>query len=172
MKVCLGLVVALAACTQDEDLDIRVERQSATLATATESGWTTGSTVLVATPGTFTFPQPLSLRISMIDSKVDVEEGATPTLLTISRTTMAQYEAGPFEIVSEPVCQPTYCEAELSITDFGRSMLELTVVGTDGTEPDCFYFGVYEDADPTTASIALRDEAEEQQGECKVRLLD
>ena len=29
-----------------------------------------GGGVLVAVPGTFSFPQPLSLRISIVDSKV------------------------------------------------------------------------------------------------------
>src|SRR5690606_11738531 len=113
MMVRVALLATIAACTST-DLDVRVERQSSTLAQASADGWTPGGAVLVGAPGTFAFPQPLALRVMLVDGDATVAEGEAPEPLLISDVTLGVH-GGAFEIVQSPVCQPTYCEAELSI---------------------------------------------------------
>jgi hypothetical protein len=159
-------VLLLGACTTDTDPDVRIERQSATLADANAAAWAEGGAVLVADPGTFAFPQPLSIRISIVDSKVLDAEGA-PTQLTIKTATLAAYEtATNLEVVKAPACSQNFCTAELEVTGAGASMLSITADGPEGTQNDCFYFGVYEDSNPTVGTTH-QAELEDKQSECR-----
>ncbi|NVB81548.1 MAG: hypothetical protein HOV81_24350 [Kofleriaceae bacterium] len=164
MKSCLVLAVALAGCATDFDPDVRVERQAATAATAAADGWTEGGAVLVGEPGTFVFPQPLSLRMSIVDSK-DVVDGVKKQL-TIASASVELVGSGTVEVVGTPSCQQNYCIAELRVLAAGASMLKVAGTGPDGTQRECIYYGIYEDADPAVGTVH-RDELETQQSKCR-----
>lgn len=165
MKRCLVLAVVIAGCTTDFDPDVRVERQNATAATASADGWTEGGAVLVGEPGTFVFPQPLSLRMSIVDSK-DVDADGVKKQLTITSASVEPVGAGTVEVVGMPACQQNYCIAELRVLAAGASMLEVAGTGPDGTQHECIYYGIYEDADPAVGTTH-RAELEAQQSECR-----
>lgn len=166
MRACVA-VVLLAACAGDSTT-LRVERQPATLDDTTDDAWLAGGVVLVGEPGAFTYPQPVSVRVSLVERDVEMAE---PKL--ISRTTIAAFDdEGTFEITRNPVCQPTHCEAELRLNASGVAMLQVTATGKDGDEVDCFYYAVYEDADPAGATAARYDEIEVKQRDCLQALLD
>jgi hypothetical protein len=157
----------LGACTTESDPDLRIERQSTTLADANAAAWAEGGAVLVAQPGTFSFPQPLSLRLSIVDSKV-LDADMAPTALKIETAKLDAYEsAANLEVVSPPTCSQTFCIAELSVTGTGASMFTVSAEGPDGTQNDCFYFGVFEETDPVTAGGAHQTELETKQSECR-----
>lgn len=160
-------VLLLAACTTESDPDARIERQSTTLEDANAQAWAEGGAVLVAVPGTFSFPQPLSLRISIVDHKV-LDAEMAPTQLTIKSATLTPYEsAATLETVSAPTCSQLFCTAELKVTGLGESMLTVSAEGPEGTQNECFYFGVYEDSDPVTAGASYRTTLEDKQAECR-----
>lgn len=160
-------VLLLGACATDSDPDLRIERQDTTIADADVNAWKEGGAVLVALPGTFDFPQPLSLRLSIVDSKLLDEEG-TPTQLTIKTATLSPYEsAATLEVVTAPSCSQKFCTAELKVTGLGESMMTISADGPDGTQNDCFYFGVYEESDPVTSGTAHRTELEAKQSDCR-----
>jgi hypothetical protein len=160
----------LVACTDDGDPDIRIERQSSTLAEAKDVNWSTGGAVLAAQPGSFAFPQPLALRISLVDSKA-IDENGVAAQLALQSVALAAFGTGTFEIATEPTCQENYCEAELRITAAGSSMLTVEATGA-ASEGDCFYYAIIEDAAPETAGAALRTELETRQRECYASLFD
>src|SRR3954462_6113637 len=80
MRTCALLAMLLGACASDSDPDVHIERQSATVASANAASWAEGGAVLVGVPGTFSFPQPLSLRISVVDSN-KLDENGIPAQL-------------------------------------------------------------------------------------------
>jgi hypothetical protein len=166
MRIAAGLLV-LGACTTESDPDLRIERQSTTLADANAAAWAEGGAVLVAQPGTFSFPQPLSVRLSIVDSEVLDAEGA-PTALKIQTAKLDAYEsATSIEVVSQPTCSQTFCMAELSVKSTGASMFVVSAEGPEGTQNDCFYFGAFEETDPVTAGAAHQTELETKQSECR-----
>ncbi len=168
MRIAAGLLV-LGACTTESDPDLRIERQSTTLADANAAAWTEGGAVLVAVPGTFSFPQPLSLRLSIVDNKVpDPNADDAPTQLTIKTASLTPYEsAATLEVISAPTCSQNFCTAELSVTGTGASMFTISADGPDGKQNDCFYFGVFEETDPVTSGTAHQAELETKQSECR-----
>lgn len=166
MRACLALLVFAAACSSG-DLTIRIERQPTTLANATADGWVAGGALLVAAPGSFSFPQPVSLRITLVDPDAEMPE---PQLISSGKLTV--FGEGVAEISENLTCQPTYCEAELTITAAGDAMLQAIAQGKDNEGSDCFYYGVHEDADPTAASPALYDAIEAKQQDCQRDLFD
>ena len=165
MKTCLVLAVVLAGCATDFDPDLRIERQAAAASTASAAGWTEGGAVLVGEPGTFLFPQPLSLRLSIVDSK-DVDVDGVKKQLAIDSASVELVGAGEVEVVSTPTCQQNYCIAELRVLAAGASMLKVAGSGPDGTQHECIYYGIYEDAD-ASAGTTHRAELEMQQSECR-----
>jgi hypothetical protein len=166
MRIAAGLLV-LGACTTESDPDLRIERQPTTLADANAAAWAEGGAVLVAQPGTFAFPQPLSLRLSIVDSKM-LDAEMVPTQLTIQSASLHAYEsATSVEVVSAPTCSQTFCTAELSVKGTGASMFTVSAEGPEGTQSDCFYFGVFEETDPVTAGAAHQTELETNQSECR-----
>lgn len=166
MRIAAGLLV-LGACTTESDPDLRIERQPTTLADANAAAWAEGGAVLVAQPGTFAFPQPLSLRLSIVDSMV-LDAEMAPTQLKIESASLHAYEsATSVEIVSPPTCSQMFCTAELSVKSTGASMFTVSAEGPEGTQNDCFYFGVFEESDPVTAGAAHRTELEMKQSECR-----
>lgn len=169
----LTSAVASAGCSDTQTL-IRIERQPTTLAAATDDGWVAGGAVLVGGPGTFSFPQPLALRISLIDPEAappaEGEEPPPPRLVSIATLTL--FGTAAAEITDGIVCQPTYCEAELSVLQSGTTMLQITAKNPDADRRDCFYYAVYEDADPAGAGTALREQVEAQQRDCEAKLFD
>ena len=166
MGIAAGLLV-LGACTTESDPDLRIERQATTLADANAAAWTEGGAVLVAVPGTFSFPQPLSLRLSIVDSKM-LDAEMAPTQLKIQHASLTAYEtATTLEVVSQPTCSQNFCTAELSVTGTGASMFTISADGPDGEQNDCFYFGVFEETDPVTSGTAHQTELETKQSECR-----
>ena len=168
MRLLWALALLVSACADTSDPDVRIERQSTTLADASTSAWTEGGAVLVAAPGTFQFPQPLSLRISIIDNKMLDADGA-PTQLKITSATLAPYgtDASELTIKSQPTCQQNFCSGELQVEGQGESLLTIEAEGDGGKQQDCFYFAVYEDADPTTAGAMYQTELEKKQKDCR-----
>src|SRR6478752_2271017 len=115
MRIAVALVLLLGACTTDSDPDVRVERQSTTIAAASSASWAEGGAVLVGVPGTFSFPQPLALRISVVDKK-KLDASGAPTQLKITSATIATYGASTeLSVVSPPTCAANFCTAELSV---------------------------------------------------------
>lgn len=171
MRLVAALVVVLGACAGD-NASIYIERQASTLADATDDGWVAGGAVLVGAPGTFSFPQPVSLRISLVDPDADpdAEEPAAPMLVSMSKLTI--FGEAVAEITENVVCQPTYCEAELTVADFGQTMLQVTAENADADEVDCFYYAIYESDDPSGATEGYRATAEADQTDCLNDLLD
>lgn len=154
-----GVLLLLAGCTT-ENPDLVIERQPTALAQATDAGWQRGSVILAGEPGAFTFPQPVSLRITIVDdATLD-----TPTAELIARPMLAVPGAGQATVTLEPVCQPTYCTAEISITGAGESMLAIEASGPSGGERDCFYYAV---VDTTVDVDALKAELETRQRDCR-----
>jgi hypothetical protein len=167
MRTCALLAVLLGACASDSDPDVHIERQSATVANANAASWAEGGAVLVGVPGTFSFPQPLSLRISVVDSK-KLDENGVPAQLKIMSATIATYgSGGELQVVSAPSCAANYCTAELTVSAMGASMLTVSAVGPDGTQNDCFYYGVFEDADPSAVGATQQTALETQQADCR-----
>jgi hypothetical protein len=168
---CLAVAFTLVACAGDTST-IHIERQASTLATATEDGWVAGGAVLVGAPGTFTFPQPVSLRITLVDPDADpmAEEPPEPMLVSMSKLTI--FGEAVAEITENVTCQPTYCEAELTVADFGQTMLQVTATNPDADEGDCFYYAIYESDDPASAGESYRTTAEADQNECLQDLFD
>lgn len=168
MRLLLAAALLLPACTDTSDPDLRTERQTATLTNAKSTSWVEGGAVLVGVPGTFSFPQPLSLRISIVDSKV-LDADGMPTQLKITSATLAPYnmDAGELTVKTEPTCAQNFCTAELVVSAQGSSMLTIQADGPNGKQNDCFYYGVYEDADPTTAGAMYQTELEKKQKDCR-----
>ena len=164
----LAIAALVPACTTDSDPDARVERQTSTLDDANAAGWQEGGAVLVGVPGTFAFPQPLSLRISIVDNLV-LDEEMSPTQLRITSATLGQYGSEPTQltITTQPTCAANYCSAELSVAAQGSSFLTIEAEGPDGKQTECFYYAIYEDADPTTAGASHRTELEAKQRDCR-----
>lgn len=164
----LVAVALVPACTTDSDPDVRVERQTSTLDEANASAWAKGGAVLVAVPGTFTFPQPLSLRISIVDNLV-LDEEMVPTQLRITGATLGPYASEPTQltITSQPTCAANFCSAELEVAAQGSSFLTIEADGPDGKQTECFYYGIYEDADPEAAGATHRTELEAKQRDCR-----
>jgi hypothetical protein len=168
MKGCLA-VLLLAACTTTNPT-VHVERQSSPLASATSDGWIAGSAVVVGAPGTFVFPQALSLRILLVDRDEEPGDDGTRAPLSVQSATVTAYGDSSFDVVTPPDCEPSACAAELRITGFGTNVIQIVATGEGGAHTACVYFGVHEDADPDAASAGLRDEAEAEQAACKQSL--
>ncbi len=156
----------LAGCTSVE-LDVRVQRQSASLASIDEGAWRDGSIVQVGLPGSFTFPQPLALRLSLADRSAD---GEMPVPLAVNRAMIAAYGDAAFEIIAGPTCGAVSCDAELLLSGSGTSMFSVTLTGPDGVASDCAYVAMFEDPDPTTVSESLRADVETHQTTCVTSL--
>ena len=167
MRACLLLVATWAAACSSNDLQIRIERQPTTLAAATADGWVAGGALLVAAPGSFSFPQPVALRITLVDPDAEMPE---PELVSMGKLTV--FGEGVAEITENLTCQATYCEAELTITVAGDAMLQAIATGKDNEGSDCFYYGVHEDADPAAASPGLYEAIEAKQQDCQRDLFD
>ena len=163
-----ALAALVPACTTDSDPDVRVERQTSTLDEADTAAWAKGGAVLVGLPGTFTFPQPLSLRISIVDNLV-LDEEMVPTQLRITGATLGPYGSEPTQltVTTQPTCAANFCSAELQVAAQGSSFLTIEADGPDGKQTECFYYGIYEDADPTTAGETHRTELEAKQSDCR-----
>jgi hypothetical protein len=159
MMRALPMVLLLGACAT-ENPDLVIERQPAPLAQVTDAGWKRGSVIIAAEPGTFAFPQPLSLRITIVDDAT-LE---TPTAELISRGAIELAGSGAAEVTTPPVCQPTFCTAEVSITAMGEAMLAITADGPAGGERDCFYYAT---VDTSADTDALRATLETRQRECR-----
>ena len=168
MRLLLAAALLLPACTDTSNPDLRTERQTATLANANTNAWVEGGAVLVGQPGTFAFPQPLSLRISIVDSLMKDADGV-PKQLKITSATLAPYnmDGGDLTVKTNPTCAANFCTAELVVSAQGSGVLTIQADGPDGKQNDCFYFGVYEDADPTTAGAMYRTELEKKQKDCR-----
>jgi hypothetical protein len=162
------MAALLPACMTDSDPDLRIERQSTTLDDANAASWAEGGAVLVAVPGTFTFPQPLSVRISIVDNKV-LDEEMAPTQLRINAVTLGAYAEEPTQLTvkSAPSCAANFCSAELEVAAQGSSLLTIEADGPDGKLTDCFYYGIYEVDDPSTGGTTYREELESKQRECR-----
>lgn len=158
--VALGMLVGLVGCAS-ENPSLIVERQAVALDRATDAGWSRGSVILAGDPGAFTFPQPLSLRFTIVDDAA----AEMPVTHLISKGRVAIYGSGRFEVTAEPVCQPMSCTAELTITEAGSSMVSIDADGPSGGERNCFYYAV---VDASTDTDALRAELETQQRDCRV----
>ena len=168
MRVLLAAALLLAACTDTSIPGLRTERQTATLADAKATSWIEGGAVLVAVPGTFSFPQPLSLRISVVDSE-KLDANMMPTQLKISSATLAPYnnDAGVLTVKTDPACAQNFCAAELVVSAQGSGILVIQSDGPDGKFNDCFYYGVYEADDTTAAGEMYRTELEQKQRDCR-----
>jgi hypothetical protein len=171
--VALALALAATACSSDSQ-SIRIERQPASLGATKSDAWVEGSAVVVGQTGSFSFPQPVSIRITLIDrDAVEAETEdmpAEPKLITRSQVTV--FGDGTGEVTENVTCQPTYCTAEVTLSGLGLTLLQLSAQNTDGEESDCFYYGVYEEADPAAAGDAHREAAEADQAECQRDLFD
>jgi hypothetical protein len=164
----LAILVVASACNA-ADPDVRVERQAAPLADATDANWQTGGAAMVGTAGSFAFPQHVALRISLVDgNSVDAEGVATA--LPIDTVTLELHGAASGDVSIEPTCDALACTAELLVLEAGTTMLEVVATGPDDSEGDCFYYAVQEDADPAAASASLRTELETQQATCRKAL--
>lgn len=167
----VALALAIGACSSDSQ-SIRIERQPSTLAAAQADGWVTGSAIIIGEPGAFSFPQPVSIRITLVDR--DAEETAEmpsePKLVSMAKATV--FGDGVGEISENVTCQPDHCEAELTLNGIGLTMLQLTAQNTEGEEADCFYYGVYEEADPVAAGDVHREAAEADEAACERDLFD
>lgn len=152
-------LVLLAACAS-ENPDLVIERQPTPLAQATDAGWTRGSVILAGDPGAFTFPQPLSLRFTIVDDAT-LE---MPTAELIAQPKLELSGAGQATVTVVPTCQPTHCTAEVSITGAGETMLAIEADGPAGIERACFYYAV---VDTSTDTDALRADLETRQRDCR-----
>ena len=159
------LVLILAAGCTEENPSLVIERQPAALAAATADGWVPGSVVLAGQPGTFTFPQPVSIRFSIVG---EATEGTEPMQLAISAGQVEMFEAGPLSITTGATCEGVYCTAELGVSALGSGMVAVEAMGPQGPERECFYYAVVEDAAVDT--MMLRAELETQQRDCKFEL--
>jgi len=152
-------LVLLAACAS-ENRSLVVERQASPVAQATDAGWKRGSVILSGEPGTFTFPQPIALRLTIVDD----DTAEMPKYLAISMGTVDPFGAGAVEVSVAPDCQPMRCFAELRVTAAGSSMVAIEATGPKGIERQCFYYAV---VDSGTDTDALRTSLEEQQRDCR-----
>ena len=155
-------LVLLVGCAE-ENPRLVIERQSATLADAAATGWSPGSALVTAQPGTFTFPQPLSVRFTIVSEEVDATSGL-PTPLAITMGAIEPFGSGPMEITTPATCEGMLCTAELNITAAGSSMVHISANGPNGAERECFYYSLVEGAADT---MTLRAELETQQQDCK-----
>ena len=153
-------LLLIAGCAT-EDSSLVIERQPTTIAQATDSGWKRGSVILAGETGVFTFPQPVSLRLTMVDDAT-LE---MPTQLAIMAPKVEPFGAGQLAVTVEPACDAMTCTAELSVAATGSSMIAIEAKGPYGTERACFYYAV---VDSSTDTDALRVDLEAQQQDCRV----
>ena len=151
-------LVLLVGCTSEVP-SLVVERQPSTLAQATDSGWTHGSAILTGAPGIFTFPQPVSLRITAVDDF----RAEMPKQIAISQTTVAPYGSGELAVTVEPTCDAMTCTAELSMTAAGSGLVAINAKASDDVRA-CFYYAV---VDTSTDTMALQAQLEQSQEDCR-----
>lgn len=149
----------IAGCAS-ENPDMVVERQPAPLADVTDTAWTPGSVIVVAEAGALTFPQVLSLRMTIVDDAA----AEVPIRQSIAMAKVAPYGTGQLEVTTEPSCHEMACTAEVSVGAMGESMLAITAQGPAGEERRCFYYAVVEAG---TDTDALRADLETQQRDCR-----
>ena len=70
-------------------------------------------------------------------------------------------------VTTEPTCMQNFCTAELTVAAQGSSFLTIEADGPDGKQTDCFYYAIYEDADPAAAAEMHRTELEAKQDACR-----
>ncbi len=169
----IAAALVAAGCSSDAQ-SIRIERQPSTLAAAKPDAWVPGSAIIIGQPGSLSFPQPVSIRIKLVDREAAEAETedmpVEPELVT--RATAAIFGDAVGEITDNVSCQPTYCDAEVTLSGFGLTVLQVSAQNTEGEEGDCFYYGVYEESDPAAAGDAHREAAEAAQAECQRDLFD
>jgi len=155
------LVVAspLAACGT-ENPDLVVERQPSPIEQASDTGWKRGSVILAGEPGTFTFPQAVSLRFTVVDNAA----AEMPKALLVSQGKVEPFGTVQLEVSVAATCQPMECTGELSVTAAGTSMVAIEATGPNGVERACFYYAV---VDADTDTDALRADLEAQQQDCR-----
>lgn len=149
----------IAGCAS-ENPDMVVERQPAPLADVTDTAWTAGSVIVVAESGALTFPQVLSLRMTIVDDAA----AEVPIRQSIAMARVAPYGTGQLAVITEPSCHEMACTAEVSVGAMGESMLAITAQGPAGEERRCFYYAVVEAG---TDTDALRADLEAQQRDCR-----
>jgi hypothetical protein len=164
----LAVLVVVGACNA-ADPDVRFERQASALADANDADWQIGGAVFVGTAGTFAFPQHVALRISLVDSNTTDADGAA-TALPIETVSLELYGQSSGDISVEPTCDALACTAELLVLEAGITTLQVVATGPSDTEGDCFYYAVYEDADPEGIRAVLQSGAEETQSKCRTAL--
>ncbi|HEY5921930.1 MAG TPA: hypothetical protein VIV11_09685 [Kofleriaceae bacterium] len=154
-------LLLLAGCAT-EDSSLLIERQPTTIAQTSDTGWKRGSVILAGDAGIFTFPQPVSLRFTMVDDAT-LE---MPTQLAITAPKLEPFGASSqLEVTIEPACDAMTCTAELSVTAMGSSVIAVQAKGPYGTERACFYYAV---VDASTDTDALRTDLETQQQDCRI----
>jgi len=149
----------LAACGTGNP-DLVVERQPAPIAQVSDAGWKRGSVILAGEPGTFTFPQAVSLRFTVVDDAT----AEMPTQLGVSQGKVEPFGAVQLEVSAAATCESMQCTAELSVTAPGSSMVAIEATGPEGSERACFYYAV---VDAGTDTDALRANLEAQQQDCR-----
>ncbi len=159
MKRWAPWLLLLAGCAS-ENPDLVIERQAAPLAEVSDSAWTPGSAILVAEAGALTFPQVLSLRMTIVDDAA----ADMPAPRSIAMAKVAPFGAGQLQVTQEATCQEMACTAEVSVDAMGESMLAITAQGPAGEERRCFYYAVVEAG---TDTDALRADLEAQQTDCR-----
>jgi len=153
-------LVLLVGCTS-EVRSLVIERQPSALAQATDSGWTHGSAILTGEPGIFTFPQPVSLRVSAVDDF----RAEMPKQVAISQATVAPYGSGELAVTVEPTCDAMTCTAELSLTASGSGMVAIHANAAGEPVRACFYYAV---VDTSTDTMALQARLEASQEDCRL----
>ena len=147
-----------------ETYELVVERQPVVLEQARSDAWIVGSGI--ATLDALTFPQPLTLRFSVVD------DAANPKLaLPLKGVRFDTYGASQLQVRAPQTCPRStpdsaavYCLSEFSVADAGLSMLVMHAETSAGIATTCFYYGV---VDATFDAQSLRDEQEAKKRMCE-----
>ncbi len=156
--------LALAICTacggaDEPPLFARIEHQPRALADVVEQEWVAGNEIVV--DDTATFPQPLTVRYSIVDS-AGVNVGIGQHMFSTDGTTQLARINGNvsgcrYPLPDEPA---QFCTAEFNVQAFGSNLLLL--YGDQAT--DCVYYAIVES---TVDVEALRVELEGRATACR-----
>jgi len=157
---CCLFVACCTACSVEPVGHLLIEYQPRHAVVVEGGDWLRGNAIVVAEP---TFPQPLSVRVRVVD-EADADYGVARGGLTIYSATQLQVVTSGCHY-ARPDEAARYCAYDFDVVGPGASMLLVTANAPhDGTLRDCFYYAI---VPPTTDVDGLRATLDSQLAACR-----
>ena len=159
MRWCF-FVACCAACSATEAPvgNLLIEYQARDRADVRDADWSSGSAIVVAEAPSF--PQPLSVRVRVVDD-ANADYGVAQVSLSMYGTT--QLQAGDTTsgcYYRLPDVAASYCTYDFDVVGLGSSMILVTANAPhDAPVRDCFFYAIVDsttDVDVLRASLDAR----------------